>query len=220
MNAEQLKRFLVQRGAGNAAVDAVIRKLRVAFRVQVSGRGTRAHQLDVAEVWWVLACLAGSDTPSRSPDTIRRLINLSSPESRTGTNDFIARVQSIIIAGAREIADITIARNVDFAVIRYLDGGEERYFSPDEFLVSKDISSNFFRSEGVIPGNLLRTVAGDLRATGHLMVRDGSSESSIPGQLAGKKRQPSAVPKTLVVHRKLEAESAAHEAATSKATSE
>jgi len=164
MHAKALERTLAMHGANASAVDVVIRKLRDAFKVSTGGRGLNAHDLLIDEIAYILAAYAGSETASRADETLARLMNLISDETRPPlakhwTNDFLVSLQLILRGELTNVKEVRIARNFDFAAISYADGREVQFRSPAYKDSIPGISGAAFRSDGVLSGALLEHIA-------------------------------------------------------------
>ena len=164
MNAKRLERLMASHGANASAFGVVVRTLRGAFNIETSGQGI-AHDMTVDEIAWYLAAYAGSEVAARADQTLTRLMGLqvatpNYPDTNWyGGNDFLTALQLILRRQVSGVQSVGIARNFDCATIRFSDGREIEYSTPEYRDTISGISGAAFRSEGVLTGALLDHIA-------------------------------------------------------------
>lgn len=157
LNARDLERILTVYGAGPTTVDTIARKLRLANRLPVGGRGINAPMIGVVEAAAFLAALAASDPASDADERVQQLDRWVCAEGPRRGRRFLNVLASLLSspAAASEVLKIRIGRNRNFATIHFRDGGFEEYRAGALDQRGRDM----FCIEGTISGSLLRYVA-------------------------------------------------------------
>ena len=178
MNAKDLERLLASHGANPTGVEMVFRRLREALKVSVSGRGFNAHNLTAYEMTLSTIAYLGSEAPSRAPETLARLSKLKCMDVRP--NDFILCFQLVLLRDIKslgrdikDLREIRIARNADFAQIIFHDGPPLTFIN----WRTHGATPPAFRSEGVVSAALI-----DILADNIVVDDDRSDENVIEAQ--------------------------------------
>ena len=157
MNAKQLERLLTPFRVNPSAFDVVTRKLRESFSLATSGRGMNAHNLTIDETAWLLAAYAGSEVAAKAAETLKRLIPLQSDEKVN--SGFLFNLQLILRGEITNVQEVRVCKNADLAVIRYQDGTEVKFVRPEHLGEARGFGEAIYRSEGILTGGLLKTLA-------------------------------------------------------------
>ena len=157
MNAKDLERLLASHGANPSGVAVVVQKLREAFKVSVGGRGFNAHDLTADEMSWIVATYVGSEVPARASENLDRLLKLRAVDS-ADPKDFILCFRLILSRDIKGVREIRIARNADFAQIKFNRGASWTFASRR----SPTAAPPAFRSEGVISAALIDMIADNV----------------------------------------------------------
>lgn len=168
MIARDLERMLVMAQASPSGLDLVLRSLRDNGAIPIGGRGTNAPKIGNVEASAILLALAASDVAGKSYLALaglRALRFAASSVSARYSESLIDTVRSLLgdPVLANGVREIRVCRNLPLAEIFYNDGTVERFVHEDVLVDAAGFGGACFRSEGVLSGGLLTTVALKLK---------------------------------------------------------
>lgn len=171
MRARELERLLVAHDAPASFLDTVTRVLRTEGKLPIGGRGINAPHISPDEAAWTLLGLAGTDVAAQAVHAIARLLELGLPpgeRSRTGERRFVDAVQMLLHKPelAATVSEVRVGRSHALSQVLYRDGHVERFvlsgISPSK---ASTVGAMKFRTEGILTGELLHTIANELAAS-------------------------------------------------------
>lgn len=154
MKVRDIERLLAANGIGKAKMDVITRRLREAHQLPVAARGLNAPELTGSFAAKVLIATAGSAKGVSADRRLQLLRGLTS--DRDSGTKLLSRLGRLLEGSPEldQVAECRIGRNVREASILYADGQIEK------FSTTKPPDYSFrLRTEGTIPGDLLRQLA-------------------------------------------------------------
>lgn len=154
MKIRDIERLLAANGIAKSKMDAVTRRLRESKKLPAAGRGVNAPDATTVQAAKVLIATAGS---AKGVSADKRLMVLRNLKSGTGAGTRLSRRIKALLEGDAQLKNLIecrIGRNVREASFHFDDGSVETFVMKQP----RDYSTRL-RTEGVIPGDLMRLLA-------------------------------------------------------------